>query len=84
MSHDFRVFHFSVKISARGFISKQNRALLKAFTFKCCDVRNADITNLVRNCSKASLLASSRIFQGRGSPQSPLHWLYVHEWVFFS
>ena len=74
LSHDFRVFHYSVEISARGFISKQNRARLKAFTLKCCDVRNADITSLVKNCSKASLLASFSIFQARNEPSwsSPL------------
>ena len=74
LSHAFRVFHYSVEISARGFISKQNRARLKAFILKCCDVRNADITNLVKNCSKASLLASFSIFQARNEPSwsSPL------------
>ena len=74
LSHDFRVFHYSVEISARGFISKQNRARLKDFILKCCDVRNAVITNMVKNCSKASLLASFSIFQARNEPSwsSPL------------
>ena len=74
LSRDFRVYHFSVEISARGFISRQNRARLKAFALKCCDVGNSDIKKFVGFCSKASLLSSFAIFQARNEPSwsSPL------------
>ena len=74
LSRDFRVFHFSVEISARGFISRQNRARLKAFALRCCDVSNSDVKKFVDFCSKASLLSSFAIFQARNEPtwSSPL------------
>ena len=74
LSRDFRVFHFSVEISARGFISKPNQARLKAFALRCCDVGNSDIKKFVGYCSKASLLSSFSIFQARNEPSwsSPL------------
>ena len=74
LEHDFRVFHFSVEISARGFISRTDRSRLKAFALKCCDVRNAEIRKFIDNCSKASLLTSFSIFQARNEPSwsSPL------------
>ena len=74
LSRDFRVFNFSVEISARGFITRQNRARLKAFSLRCCDVSNRDIKHFVGRCSKASLLTSFSIFQARNEPSwsSPL------------
>ena len=63
-----------MEISARGYITKQNKSRLKAFALRCCDVRNADIAKFVDSCSKASLLASFSIFNARNEPSwsSPL------------
>ena len=74
LARDFRVFHFSVEISARGYISKPNQARLKAFALRCCDVGNSDIKKFVGFCSKASLLSSFSIFHARNEPSwsSPL------------
>ena len=36
LSRDFRTFHFSFEVSARGQITKSNRARLKEFVFRCC------------------------------------------------
>ena len=68
LSRSFKVFHYSVEIAARGFISKQNKARLKSFALNCCDVRSADVKKFISYCSKASLLASFSIFQARNEP----------------
>ena len=55
-------------------VDNSNRARLKAFALRCCDVRNSDIKKFVGFCSKASLLSSFAIFQARNEPtwSSPL------------
>ena len=74
LSHEYQVFQFSVEVSARGFISKENKARIKAFTLKCCDARNVEIRNLINMCSKAAILTSFSIFSARNEPSwsSPL------------
>ena len=68
LSRNFAVFQYSVEVSARGLITKQNKARLKAFAMKSCDVRNAELKGLINNCSKASLLSSFSIFLARNEP----------------
>ena len=63
-----KVFHYSVEIASRGFVSKQNKARLKSFTLNCCDASSADLKRLINYCSKASLLTSFSIFQARNEP----------------
>ena len=65
---DFRVYQFSLEVSARGLITKENKARLKAFLLRVCDVGNNDMKKLVSFCSKASLLASFSIFSARNEP----------------
>ena len=74
LSREYQVFQFSVEVSARGFISKENKARIKAFSLKCCEARNAEIQNLIKMCSKAALLTSFSIFSARNEPSwsSPL------------
>ena len=68
LSNSYKVFHYSVEIAARGFISKQNKARLKSFSLNCCDASSADLKRLIIYCSKASLLTSFSIFQARNEP----------------
>ena len=68
MSQNYRVFHFSVEISARGLITKQNKARLKSFALKCSDVGSRELKVFLACCSKASLLSSFAIFQARNEP----------------
>ena len=68
LTRSFKVFHYSVEIGARGFISKQNKARLKSFALNCCDASSANLKGLITYCSKASLLASFSIFQARNEP----------------
>ena len=58
LSATYKVFSFSVEISARGQVTVQNRARLKAFSYRCC--RNAKLATslMVKNGSKAALLTS--------------------------
>ena len=68
LSNTFKVFTFSVEISARGQVTAQNRARLKALAYRCCrDARTA--TNLlIKNGSKAALLTSFSIFAAHKEP----------------
>ena len=68
LSVAYKVFTFSVEISARGQVTVQNKARLKALAFRCC--RDAKLaTNLmVKNGSKAALLTSFSLFAARKEP----------------
>ena len=68
LSVAYKVFTFSVEISARGQVTVQNKARLKALSFRCC--RDAKLaTNLmVKNGSKAALLTSFSLFAARKEP----------------
>ena len=68
LSRNYRVFNYSVEISARGQISKQNHARLKSMVFNCCSSPKVTTANLSRVCSKASLLCSFSIFSARKEP----------------
>ena len=68
LSRNFTVFQYSVEVSARGLITKQNKARLKAFALKSCELRNAELKGLISNCSKASILSSFSIFLARNEP----------------
>ena len=68
LSRNFKTYQFSVEVSARGQVTKANRARLKSFAYKCCDSPK-DVTRLlVKNCSKASLLCSYSLFSARKEP----------------
>ena len=68
LSRSFNVSQFSVEISARGFISRQNKARLKLFAMRGCDVSNTEVKKLIAGCSKASILSSFSIFHARNEP----------------
>ena len=42
LSCDFIVSQFSVEISARGMIKKENNVCLKSFGLMCCEAHYAD------------------------------------------
>ena len=68
LSRDFTVFHFSIEVSARGQVTKSNRARLKEFAFRCCSDSRSIAKSLVTNSSKAALLSSYSIFSARKEP----------------
>ena len=68
LSRDYTVLQFSVEVSARGFITKPNKARLKAFSLKCCEIGSADAKRLILTCSKAAILSSFSIFRARNEP----------------
>ena len=68
LSQNYVVSFYSVEVSARGQISKDNRSRLKSFLHKCCTGSNVSFKDLIRISSKASLLSSYSIFSARREP----------------
>ena len=68
LSKQFIVSFYSVEVSARGQVSKENRSRLKSFVSKCCTVENVSFKSLTRISSKAALLSSYSIFCTRREP----------------
>ena len=68
LTRNFKVFHFSIEVSVRGQISKDNRARLKAFSYRCCRHPKRITGELISNCSRLSLLCSYSIFSARREP----------------
>ena len=62
LSNTFKVFTFSIEVSARGQVTPNNRARLKAFAYRCCRDAKKVTNSLVKNGSKAALLTSFSIF----------------------
>ena len=68
LSHSFVVSFFSVEISARGQVTKNNQSRLKSFIHKCCDNTNGMLKSVARISSKAALLSSFSLFSARRQP----------------
>ena len=68
LSRSFTVFSYSVEISARGQVTKANRARLKCFTYRSCTDARVIFKSIVKTCSKAALLASFSVFSARNEP----------------
>ena len=59
---------FSVEVSARGQVTANNRARLKALAYRCCRDAKIVTNSLIKNGSKAALLTSFSIFSARNEP----------------
>ena len=68
LTQRFAVFHYSVEVTVRGQITKDNQNRIKAFVFRCCDTPGKLAGKLVKDSSKAALLASFSIFCARKEP----------------
>ena len=68
LSQRFTVYHFSVEISVRGQISKENRNRIKEFVYRACTNPGKLARNVEQCASKASLLSSFSIFHARKEP----------------
>ena len=68
LSRDFTVFNFSVEVSARGQVTKENRARIKALVWRCCSTPKGVAKNLTDRMSKAALLTSFSLFCARKEP----------------
>ena len=68
LSQRFVTSFYSIEVSARGQITKDNRSRLKSFLFKCCVPTREAPKALTRVSSKAALLSSFSIFAARGEP----------------
>ena len=68
LSNTYKVFTFSVEVSARGQVTANNRARLKALAYRCCRDAKMVTNSLIKNGSKAALLTSFSIFSARNEP----------------
>ena len=68
LAQRYVVSFFSIEVSARGQVTKENRSRLKSFLFKCCTDSNCLFKPLIRASSKAALLTSYSIFSARKEP----------------
>ena len=68
LSHDFKVFHYSVKVSVCGKLTKSNHAHLKSLAFEFCNDFKTTTKSLVKHASKASLLCSDSVFSAGNEP----------------
>ena len=68
ISQRFVTSFYSIEVSARGQITKDNRSRLKGFLFKCCVPCREAPKALTRVSSKAALLSSFSIFAARREP----------------
>ena len=79
LSQRFTVFHFSIEVTVRGQISKENQNRIRALIFRCCDNPGKLAGRVVKCSSKAALLSTYSIFCARMEPSwsSPIPLLIV-------
>ena len=68
LSQRFIVSFYSIEVSARGQVSKDNRSRLNNFLFKSCAYSRDLSKSLVRISSKTAILSSYSIFAARREP----------------
>ena len=68
LSHLFRVRYYPVEVSVRGQVTKKNGSRLKSFFYDCCVGPKKLAKQLIRDCSRISLLCSYSIFLARKEP----------------
>ena len=68
LSRRFRTYLFSVEISVRGQVSRDNKKRLKSFVYHVCTEPKKVFKSIVPICSKVALLASFSIFSARNEP----------------
>ena len=68
LSRHFRVKYYPVEVSVRGQVTKNNAARLKSFIYDCCGNSKRVTKELIKKCSKISLLCSYSIFLARKEP----------------
>ena len=62
------VSFFSIEVSARGQVTKDNRSRLKCFLLKSCTAPRGLFKSIVEVASKAALLSSYALFAARKEP----------------
>ena len=65
LSVDYHVESYCFEVSARGQVSKANRARLKSFLYKSTSMNRNATVKLINSVSKAALLGSFSIFSAR-------------------
>ena len=68
LSREYSVFNYSVEVSARGQVTKDNRARIKSLVWKCCRQPKGVDKNVTKLMSKAAILTSFTLFSARKEP----------------
>ena len=68
LSRDFTVLHYSIEISVRGQVTKDNKSRIKSFVYGCCLNPGKLFKHVCLGMSKALLLSSYSIFSARKEP----------------
>ena len=68
LERNFKVFNFSIEVSARGQITKENRSRIKALVWRCCRQPKGLVKRVSELMSKAALLTSFSLFSARKEP----------------
>ena len=68
LSRNFSVLHYSVEVTVRGQVTKENKNRIKSFVFSCCLNPGKLAKKIGLSMSKASLLSSYSIFSARKEP----------------
>ena len=68
LSHNFSVFNYSVEVSARGQVTRENKTRIKALVWRCCHQPKGLEKKLANLMSKAALLTSFSLFSARKEP----------------
>ena len=68
LSHTHIVHFYSIEVSARGQVTKENCSRLKSFLFKICSESKNLLKPSVSIASKAALLSSFSLFAARREP----------------
>ena len=68
LARNFKVFNYSIEVSARGQITKENRTRIKALVWRCCRQPKGLVKRVSELMSKAALLTSFSLFSARKEP----------------
>ena len=68
LSRSYVAYLFSVEVSVRGQVTKNNKKRLKAFTYRVCSEPRKVFSDIVQICSKVALLLSFSIFFAQNKP----------------
>ena len=68
LSQSYKTYHFSVEVSVRGQISRDNKQRLKALIYRVCSDPKPVFKTIVPILSKSALLSSFSIFSARAEP----------------
>ena len=68
LSQNYVTYLFSIEVSVRGQVTKDNKKRLKAFTYRVCSEPRKVFSSIVQICSKVALLVSFLVSSAQNEP----------------